>query len=85
MANVFGEAMVEIVVENETNLKQWVSADVAMSKLAAQVLPRAAHLLGEPGNAPLLTFKLCVDEVPDMWCFVRNNGVNPFSCRLYYP
>ena len=55
-----------------------------MPKLPAQVLPRASHLLGEPGDAPLLMGKLCFDEVSSVWCFVHNKGVNPFSFCLYY-
>lgn len=63
--------MEEIVVEDEANLQQLISAEVAIPKLSAQVLPRAAHLLGEPGDASLLLCKFRFDEVSNVWCFVH--------------
>ena len=77
--------MEEVAVKDEANLQQLVGAEVAMPELSAQVLSWAAHLLGKPGDAPLLACKFHFDEVPDMWCFVHNKGVNPFSFRLYHP
>ena len=71
-------------MEDEADLQQLVGSEVAMPKLSAQVLPRAAHLLGEPGDAPLLLGKLRLDEVSDVWRFVHKKGVNPFSCCLYH-
>ena len=76
--------MEEITVEDEADLQQLVGSEVAMPKLSAQVLPRAAHLLGEPGDAPLLLGKLRLDEVSDVWRFVHKKGVNPFSFCLYH-
>lgn len=84
MLNVFAEAMEKVMVEDEADLQQLVGAEVAVPKLSAQILPRAAHLLGEPGDASLLMRKLRLDEVSDVWCFVHKKGVNPFSCRLYH-
>lgn len=75
--------MEEIAVEDEAYLQQLVGADVAMSKLPTQVLPRVAHLLGEPSDASLLPCKLSLDEVSDVWHFVHKKGVNPFLFRLY--
>ena len=76
----------EIAVEDEANLQQLVGAEVVVLELPAQVLPRAAHLLGEPCDASLLLRKLRFDEVSDVWRFVHEKGVNPFSfildCRL---
>ena len=77
--------MEKVMVEDEADLQQLVGADVAMTKLSAQVLPWVAHLLGKPGDAPLLACKLRLDEVSDVWCFVHKKGVNPFSFRLYHP
>ena len=77
--------MEEIAVEDEADLQQLVSAEIAIPKLSAQVLPRAAHLLCEPGDASLLLDKFRFDEVSDVWCFVHKKGVNPFSFRLYHP
>ena len=74
----------EIAVEDEADLQQVVGAEVVVSKLSAKVLPWAAHLLREPGDATLLPGKLGLDEVSGMWRFVHNNGVNPFSFCLYY-
>ena len=78
--------MEEIAVEDEADLQQLVSAEIAIPKLSAQVLPRATHLLGEPGDASLLLGKFRFDEVSNVWCFVHKKGVNPFSfildCRL---
>ena len=76
--------MEKVMVENETYLQQLVGAEVVVPKLSAQVLPRAAHLLGEPGDAPLLLGKLRLDEVSDVWRFVHKKGVNPFSFCLYH-
>lgn len=76
--------MEEIAVEDEAYLQQLVGAEVAMSKLPVQVLPRAAHLPGEPCDATLLVCKLRFDEVSDVWCFVHKRGVNPFLFRLYH-
>ena len=85
--DVLGEAMEEVAVKDEADLQQLVGAEVVVSKLSAQVLSWAAHLLGEPGDAPLLLGKLLLDDVSDVWRFVHNNGVNPFSfvldCRLW--
>ena len=87
MLDIFGEAMEKVMVKDETDLQQLVGAEVAVPKLSAQVLPRATHLLGKPGDASLLLCKLRFDEVPCMWCFVHKKGVNPFSfiidCRLW--
>lgn len=80
--DVFGEAMEKVMVENETYLQQLVGAEVVVPKLSAQVLPRAAHLLGEPGDAPLLLCKFRFDEVSDVWRFVHKKGVNPFFVSL---
>lgn len=85
LQDVFGETMEKVVVEDEADLQQLVGAEVVVCELSAKVLPRAAHLAGKPGDAPLLSGKLRFDEVSGMWRFVHNNGVNPFSCRLYYP
>ena len=83
--DVLGEALEKVTMENEADLQQLVGAEVAMVKLSAQVLPWAAHLPGEPSDAPLLPGKFSFDEVSDVWRFVHKKGVNPFSCRLYYP
>ena len=56
-----------------------------MPELSAKVLSRAAHLVGEPGDAPLLVGEFLLNEVSDMWCFVHKKGVNPFSFCLYNP
>lgn len=77
--------MEKVVVEDEADLQQLVGAEVIMPKQSAKVLPWAAHLLGEPGDASLLSGKLRFDEVSGMWRFVHNNGVNLFSCRLSNP
>ena len=85
MIDVLRKAMEEIAVEDEADFQQLVGAEVVVSKLSAQVLSRAAHLLGKPGDATLLARKLRFDEVACMWCFVHKNGVNPFSCCLCLP
>ena len=73
-------------MEDEADPQQLVGAEVALSELSAKVLPRAAHLPREPCDAPLLLGKLRFDEVSDVWRFVHEKGVNPFSfildCRL---
>ena len=74
--------MEEIAVEDEADLQQLVSAEIAIPKLSAQVLPRAAHLLCEPGDASLLLDKFRFDEVSDVWRFVHKKGVNPFFVSL---
>ena len=83
---MFGEALEEVAVEQEADSQQLVGAEIALSELSAKVLPRAAHLPGEPGDAPLLSGKLFFDEVSDVWGFVHGKGVNPFllilDCRL---
>ena len=75
--------MEKVVVEDEADFQQLVGAEVVVPELPAKVLPRAAHLLGEPGDAPLLMRKFGFDEVSDVWCFVHKRGVNPFLFRLY--
>lgn len=85
LQDVFGETMEKVVAEDEADLQQLVGAEVVVCELSAKVLPRAAHLAGKPGDAPLLSGKLRFDEVSDMRCFVHNKGVNPFSCRLSNP
>ena len=85
MIDVLRKAMEKVAVEDEADFQQLVGAEVVVSKLSAQVLPRTAHLLGKPGDAPLLARKLRLDEVAGMWCFVHNKGVNPFSFRLCLP
>lgn len=74
----------EIAVEDEADLQQLVGAEVVVLELSAKVLPRASHLLSEPGDAALLSGQLGLDEVSGVWRFVHNNGVNPFSLCLYY-
>jgi len=74
--------MEEVVVEDEADLHQLVGAEVVASELLVEVLPRAAHLLGEPGNAPLLLRKLRFDEVSDMWGFVHIESVDLFVLSL---
>ena len=66
-------------------MSQLVGADVVAIEQSAEVLPRAAHLPGEPGYAALLECELRFDELSDMWCFVHKKGVNPFSFCLYHP
>ena len=85
MPDVLGEAMEKVAVEDDADLQQLVGAEVVVPELSAKVLPRAAHLVGEPGDAPLLVRKLRLDEVSDMWCFVHKKGVNPFSFCLSNP
>ena len=85
LQDVFGEVMEKVVVEDEADLQQLVGAEVVVCELSAKVLPRAAHLAGEPGDAPLLSGKLCFNEVSSVWCFIHNKGVNPFSFRLSNP
>ena len=77
--------MEKVVVEDEADLQQLVGAEVVVCELPAKVLPWAAHLLREPGDAPLLSGKLGLDEVSGVWRFVHNNGVNPFSYCLPNP
>lgn len=72
-------------MEDEADLQQLVGAEVVAIEHPAQVLSRAAHLPGEPGNAALLKCKLHFDELSDVWCSVHKKGVNPFSCRLPNP
>ena len=83
--DVFGEETEEVAVEDKADFQQLVGAEVVVSELPAKVLPRAAHLLGEPCDASLLMRKLSFDEVSDVWGFVHKKGVNPFSFRLYHP
>lgn len=83
--DVFGEATEEVAVEDKADFQQLVGAEVVVSELPAKVLPRAAHLLGEPCDASLLMRKLSFDEVSCVWRFVHNNGVNPFSYCLPNP
>ncbi len=75
--------MEEVAVEQEADSQQLVGAEIAVPELSAKVLPRAAHLPREPGDAPLLSGKLCLDEVSDVWGFVHKKGVNPFLFCLY--
>ena len=82
MIDVLRKAMEKVAMEDEADFQQLVGAEVVVAKLSAQVLSRAAHLLGKPGDAPLLARKLRLEEVAGMWCFVHKNGVNPFSCCL---
>ena len=83
--DVFGKTVEEVVLKDEADLHQLIGAEVIASELLVEVLPRAAHLLGEPGHVTLLPGKLCFNEVSSVWCFVHNKGVNPFSFRLYQP
>ena len=80
---MFGEALEEVAVEQEADSQQLVGAEIALSELSAKVLPRAAHLPREPGDASLLSGKLFFDEVSDVWSFVHKKGVNPFLFCLY--
>ena len=85
MIDVLRKAMEEVAVEDEADFQQLVGAEVIVPKLSAQVLSRAAHLLGKTGDATLLARKFRFDEVAGMWCFVHKKGVNPFSRCLYQP
>ena len=83
--DILGEAMEEVAVEDEADFQQLIGAEVVVPELPAKVLPRAAHLLGEPCDAPLLMRKFGFDEVSDVWSFVHKKGVNPFLFCLYHP
>lgn len=80
---MFGEALEEVAVEQEADSQQLVGAEIAVPELSAKVLPRAAHLPREPGDASLLSGKLFFDEISDVWSFVHKKGVNPFLFCLY--
>lgn len=84
--DMFGKAMEEVAMEDEADFQQLVGAEVVVPELPTKVLPRATHLLGEPGDAALLMRKFGFDEVSDVWGFVHKKGVNPFllilDCRL---
>lgn len=83
--NIFGEATEKVAVKSKADLQQLVGADVVAFEQTAQVLPRATHLPGEPGDAALLECEFRFNKLADMWCFVHKKGVNPFSCSLYHP
>lgn len=80
--DVFGKTVEEVVLKDEADLHQLIGAEVIASELLVEVLPRAAHLLGEPCHVTLLPGKLGLDEVSDMGGFVHKNGVNPFVCFI---
>ena len=82
LQDVFGETMEKVVAEDEADLQQLVGAEVVVCELSAKVLPRAAHLLGEPGDAPLLMPKFGFDEVSDVWGFVHIESVDLFVLSL---
>ena len=74
--------MEEVAVEQEADSQQLVGAEIALSELSAKVLPRAAHLPREPGDASLLSGKLFFDEVSDVCGFVHIESVDLFVLSL---
>lgn len=76
--DILGIATEKVTAQGEADFQQLVGADVVALEQPAQVLARAAHLPGEPGDATLLECELRFDELSDMGSVVHKKGVNPF-------
>ena len=65
----------EVMAQYLADSQQQIGIDETMGKQIIHVLARIVQPQSQPSDGSALAVQFLLDQVSDMWCFVRGHGV----------